>query len=107
MLYNPNWKPKSNKWQFWRSYPKWLHKPGVDPFSLEGFALWLEAQDPTIVYDYSDPMECAWAQYMKAIGYQRISWDSDDFPKGIRYTLNHNDQTYGAALARAKKLLEQ
>lgn len=85
--------------------PKWTPRHEADALTLEGFAEWLETQDPNTVYLYIDGNDCAWAKYMKAIKYPQIQWNSIRFPEGVYETVIRHPHTLGEALKRARAIL--
>lgn len=67
MLYDPKWekktKPKRRRlstW-FWPIQPK-------EVFDLDDFTAWAALKNPFQKYQYSCPLECALAQYLKERG---------------------------------------
>ena len=94
------------------------------PFTLQGLHDWLETQDPSTEYDYTDPQDCLLCRFLRDTGNAREPWVdpmmwSDSLTEHTRsfsrYLPSHvnevsngvlrSDWTYGAALARAKELL--
>ena len=101
MLYDPQWGQRN------------------DPFSLPSLIAWLERQDPREEYCYSSTGECLLARYFSARGFTRVIMAADYFyhfprPGSLYETAplppQFNDiakgkvRTFGAALARARKL---
>lgn len=86
----------------------------TDVFSLEGLVAWLEKQPAGRTYNFHDCRgACLLAQYLAAHG---IKWaaDGSSYAEMVEVTTGHgidvscNDPwTYGAALARARALLER
>ena|SRR6266446_307265 len=99
MLYDPKrWKPKTVV-------------PEV--VSVEGLAAWLRKQDPNKRYTL-DPVECLFAQYLRASGFWFVWCSTGTFKSGLFFTtkipreINHvvwGERTFGAALKRAEKIL--
>ena len=88
-----------------------------DPISVEGLADWLRKQDPDTKYMFLSCSDCLIARYLKSLGLPVSSvgspmWHdtngmSHDFPPGMDGVAVAAPRTYGAALKRAEKLLEE
>jgi hypothetical protein len=100
MLYDKRWDDKS------------AH--GV---SLRGLIAWLETQPPDQPYDYGDPGKCVVAQYLGSIGSAKcmvcFGYEPERSPDAwLHYIAKGNgrypqkQQTFGAALARARQYFE-
>lgn len=88
----------------------------VDVHSLDTLTSWLAQKNPTEVYHYEQPYECALAQYFQAHGrrhngvthnsYWTLNMQRVDLPPGF-YVIAHGwrggTQTFGAAYARARR----
>lgn len=100
MLYDTRWEVKA------------------DPFSLDSLVAWLEKQPAAKVYCYADTGHCLLSQYFTAMGFELICMGSVDFihkfscadlhradlpPRFNSIAVGH-PQTFGKALARARKL---
>ena len=85
------------------------------PFSIEALAAWLETQCPEETYFYHDPRMCLWGAYTRsqggvmAGGYYVIGKAllSISLPERANVIAAGEDcdWTYGAALARARRIL--
>ena len=90
------------------------------PFSIEALAAWLETQCPEETYFYHDPRMCLWGAYTRsqggvmAGGYYVIGKAllNTSLPEranvivaGGDWPATRGDWTYGAALARARRIL--
>ena len=83
------------------------------PFSIEALAAWLETQCPEETYFYHDPRVCLWGAYTRsqggvmAGGYYVIgkAFLSTTLPERANVIAAGGDWTYGAALARARRIL--
>ena len=88
---------------------RWEFKVEVDPLSFEGLVKWLEQQPPTQTYRYTEPRHCLVAQWLQANGV--IDYNIDSATIRSRYgtevynVANGGEETFGAALERARKLL--
>ena len=89
-------------------------KPEV--FSLADLVAWLETQDPTTEYDYTDTSYCLVGQYTIArggervadsyiIGGRRLSSSSRGLLEAGLHAVAAGYRTFGAALERARTLL--
>jgi hypothetical protein len=95
MLYNPKW--------------ELLIKTGP---SFPGLIAWLERQPPGGAYDYANADACAAGLYYKSIGVAPQEWvsgppsciasDLDSDPSLLAEILGGGEQTFGAALQRAR-----
>ena len=89
--------------------PKWEQKTKADP-SFDGFIRWLEQQPADGCYDYRNPGCCCLQRYGKSIGHGTLSaFDALHItvlgPDGEHnHVVKSRPWTYGAALARARKL---
>ena len=84
------------------------------PFSIEALAAWLETQCPEETYFYHDPRVCLWGAYTRsqggvmAGGYYVIGkalLNTSLLPERANVIAAGGDWTYGAALARARRIL--
>lgn len=99
--------------------PKWEVK--ADPFSLEALIGWLERQNPETQYCFHAWNDCLLAQWLRTIDANTYTGGAErfdvDLPSGFHYVVNgqvvnlhhfkeiaHGDQTFGAALDRARKV---
>lgn len=46
---------------------------------FDGFPLWLKTKDPDEEYRYTSPDQCAFAQYLKAVGHTTARVTNDEF----------------------------
>lgn len=79
-------------------------------YSKQGLIAWLETQDPTTTYSFTNPSQCLIATYLKAMGAQNTTVRvADLYDWGLHGAANSGgiDDTYGGALARAKAELAQ
>lgn len=95
--------------------PKWLK---TEP-SLAGLIAWLETKNPNETYVWHDSNNCLIAQYGKSIGWSPMRMSTEAVEGDITSAPYHqistaNGQlaleqpyTFGAALARAKKALQE
>lgn len=81
-----------------------------------GFLPWVQGRPADETYDYIQPTNCAFAQYLKALGFRRVSVGASDFcmrskglfarsrehdlPRFISRALNSSDNTFGALAKR-------
>ena len=83
------------------------------PFSIEALAAWLETQCPEETYFYHDPRMCLWGAYTRsqggvmAGGYYVIGKAllNTSLPERANVIAMRGAWTYGAALARARRIL--
>ena len=83
------------------------------PFSIEALAAWLETQCPEETYFYHDPRVCLWGAYTRsqggvmAGGYYVIGKAllNTTLPERANVIAMRGAWTYGAALARARRIL--
>lgn len=83
------------------------------PFSIEALAAWLETQCPEETYFYHDPRVCLWGAYTRsqggvmAGGYYVIGKAllNTSLPERANVIAMRGAWTYGAALARARRIL--
>lgn len=83
------------------------------PFSIEALAAWLETQCPEETYFYHDPRMCLWGAYTRsqggvmAGGYYVIGKAllNTTLPERANVIAMRGAWTYGAALARARRIL--
>ena len=83
------------------------------PFSIEALAAWLETQCPEKTYFYHDPRMCLWGAYTRsqggvvAGGYYVIGKAllNTTLPERANVIAMRGAWTYGAALARARRIL--
>ena len=82
-------------------------------FSIEALAAWLETQCPEETYLYHDPRMCLWGAYTRsqggvmAGGYYVIGKAllNTSLPERANVIAMRGAWTYGAALARARRIL--
>jgi len=86
--------------------PGWEHKV-ANPFTMEGLIAWLEKMPRAKGYDYVNSSgACLYGQYLAA---HSVPWDEGgavhtDFRNHVyRHVAWEQPQTFGAALARARK----
>ena len=79
--------------------PRWEQR--TERAEIERFAAWLETRDPQERYCYRDFVNCAVAQWLKSEGERPIMF----LPDHLKYIVNHDDQTFGAAFKRARAAL--
>lgn len=81
-----------------------LHQPTHPPFTTEALIKWLRQQPPDAEYIWSDPAFCMMANYLADHG---ASWGAVAYSEmpGYREIAETKPHSYGAALARAEKLL--
>lgn len=87
--------------------PKWKDEPNL--LSLDNLISWLEMQPAKRTYNYIDSSECLVAEYLKAMGQESFDYAClDDFSRDFAIVANSGDpvDTYGAALNRARALLD-
>lgn len=86
-------------------------KSGI--YSLENFAAWLAQQPPEKVYHYTDPTNCAAAQYLKAHGveaYSAYALTGVDLKELGWYGIvmkGRTSDTFGRASKRAQSVLRR
>ena len=95
MLFNPNWTKKSE-----------------DVHSLSSLIRWLKTKDPEESYEYTSSRNCLLAQYYRAKGYSKAMVDPEcvrlsvfkwqDLPEHFNAIAREGEETFGAALERAK-----
>lgn len=88
--------------------PKWDKETKADPFSLESLIAWLEKQPAETTYNYCDATACLIAKYLQAMGVKNYVMDTPLFQHRVFGEVANGGEridTYGAALARARKLL--
>lgn len=91
--------------------PKW-NDPEFEGVAMRSFIAWLETMPPDKLYDYSNPIVCATAQYLQGRGYSRIESQITFgvYPKlgdpgfWLYEIVGHSPYTFGAALDRAGQL---
>ena len=88
--------------------------------SLRGLIAWLETQDPTEIYNWTDAQNCVLGQYYRTIGVPHsvalIGFKNQADAMGIDVNdlchvatdsrMDDGPRTFGAALARARALLK-
>jgi hypothetical protein len=91
-----------------------LYDPKTDLFTLDSLITWLETQPPDRAYNFNDRCgDCLIGQYLAGVG---IAWSMDTYSStflrffggdsmGGAHVLIDQPQTTGAALARAKSLM--
>ncbi len=99
MLYNPNWNRH-------------------DVNSVEALRGWLATKPPEESYNYASGRHCLLAQYFKAKGYWSVGVDScfvchgfmqlrrTRLAPGMNEIAMRGEQTFGAALGRARALVD-
>lgn len=83
--------------------------------TLEAFAEWVEKQPAEKTFDYFDPKNCAFCQYLKGLGFKRAQVGGHDYsltgrfeddrllPEGIAPSvLCGSTNTFGALAARLR-----
>lgn len=85
------------------------------PFSVESLVAWLEAQDPSVTYDYCEPEGCLAARYTEAMGGKIVGARyvigaascfmvlPEDLNEIAGASRRDGGNTHGAALARARR----
>ena len=99
--------------------PKWDRKPQVADLeycdvTLSGLIAWLRMQPAWRYYDYTDPYNCATAQYKAYLGYERpdvVVHFAHPFAPDSRNWLWRivapEPNTFGAALTRALRVQQE
>lgn len=89
-----------------------LHNPQWERNSLLGLIAWLETQEPQRSYRFTCSGDCLVARYGGAVGIRRDEYSpelhkiySGTDPLRIGIGMSGDDQTYGAALERARRAL--
>lgn len=94
MLYDPKWENRA--------------KPSnQEMWSLDRFTAWLESKPPKESFRFTDPWDCALAQYFKAHGFADADADIwvHGIPKSWRWLVNcHGYETFGYCLRRLRWL---
>ena len=88
-------------------------KPAI---SREAFLQFCESKPADEVYDYTDPFNCAFCQYLKSVGYKRPAvnphdWRPDrlhdsnrrDLPAGVDQAALRSSHTFGALATRLRE----
>ena len=78
--------------------PEWDHR---ELLTVENLIAWLETQDPTRRYDFTDAQQCLIGRYLFNMGAKRIEMLVREIPSPILCAVNWCDRdkwTYGAAL---------
>ena len=93
-----------------------LYDPSKDILSITAFRMWLEQQDPSKPYDYTDNLSCPIARYLTErlgkqarvgpCGYSFDDWSfSKPMPVGWHaIVIPCLARTYGAAAERAREV---
>lgn len=87
-----------------------------DPFALGTLVAWLEKQPAEKTYDYTEPCGCMLADYFTQNGYSDVAVDPfafdhsggrTDIPGDFDVVNCEGERTYGAALDRARALVQR
>lgn len=87
--------------------------------SIRAFGNWVEKQHPSERYVYDDCANCAYAQYLKSLGYDRVRVGVDEacfidvmgaikkirLPRGLDRAVGLGSNCFGALAQRLDKLL--
>jgi hypothetical protein len=81
-----------------------MEQPAHPPLTTQALAAWLRTQPPEDTYTWSDPVFCLLGRYLAD---HESQWGSAQYSELPAYELIAKSQphTFGAALARAEKLL--
>ena len=95
---------------------RWDKQTRADPFSLESLIAWLEKQPADNTYCYLDHGYCLLSQYFIAQGMEAVHVFScggfkhdgidDDYPLEFDVIAAEGVHTFGAALERARSLIQ-
>jgi hypothetical protein len=91
-------------------YDKRWDKVAINPLTLEALISWLEKFPPEKTYDYMSVRWCLAARYNHSIKRKyevsTTPWRTVSFDDKLEYIALVNPPTFGAALARARGMLE-
>lgn len=95
---------------------KWEQKQTVDIRSLDNLIVWLESKPAKEAYEFTDSEKCLLSQYLTDMGYVNVrvhhmgNWglngvNQEPLPSSFSWDIaNADNQTFGAALKRARNL---
>lgn len=102
MLYDPKWEKKTERKQRGR-FSRWRRPVTIEEaFEITDFTSWVACQAPSKRYRFTDPLNCALAQYLKerGVGEVRVLMAAPHTIHPALHALNtggpSTDYTFGA-----------